>query len=110
MNGKIMKLIGIGLLLIPLTVLLLFMFGEVFSGDISGLQHLVQAAPLLFFIFLSVKRPKASGVILVALSLALGFLYAVKAQFEPETIFAVEFLLFLPPLASGILLIAASKK
>ncbi len=110
MTGKILKRIGIGLLLIPLGILLLFTFGEVFSGDISGLSHLIQAAPLLLLLFLAYKKSFIGGLILLLTGITLGILYPLKAPFEPRTIFFVEITLFLPPVIAGLLLILSSKK
>jgi hypothetical protein len=45
------------LLSLPALFFLFFMFGEILGGDISGLGHLLQAAPFLFLIFLVWKRP-----------------------------------------------------
>jgi hypothetical protein len=110
MPKKLPKHISLGLLFIPLGVLLLFTFGEVFSGDISGLSHLIQAAPLVLLIFLAYKKPYSGGVLLLITSLFLGVLYVIRAPFNLETIFLVETMLFLPPFISGLLLILSSGK
>lgn len=110
MSRKIYKSVGIGLLLIPLGVLLLFLFGEVFSGEISGLSHLVQAVPLLLLLFLALKKPFIAGIALILIGITLAVLYPLRAPFNLSTIFIVEVLLFLPPIVSGILLIISSKK
>jgi hypothetical protein len=110
MSQEVLKKIGIGLLLIPLCFLLLFTFGELFSGDISGLSHLIQAAPLVFLILLASKKPCLGGIILLIVGLILGILYVLRAPFNLQTIFYVEILLFVPPFISGLLLILSSKK
>jgi hypothetical protein len=110
MTGNMLKKIGIGMLLIPLFILFLFTFGEVFSGDLSGLGHLIQAAPLVLIIFLAYKKPFIGGLLLLFAGLALGILYPFRARFELVTIVLVELFLFVPPVISGVLLILSSKK
>ncbi len=41
-----LKLAASALLAVPITVLLVFAVGEVAAGDLTGLQHLLQALPL----------------------------------------------------------------
>jgi hypothetical protein len=110
MSKGVLRNIGIGLLLIPLSFLLLFTFGEVFSGDISGLSHLFQAAPLVLLIVLAYKKPYIAGVILLLAGLGLGILYPLKAPFNLQTIVIVEMVLFIPPCVAGLLLMLSSKK
>jgi hypothetical protein len=110
MAKPLLKKIGIGLLLIPLGFLLLFTVGEIFSGDLSGLSHLIQAAPLLLIIFLAFKKPLFAGILLSTISFVLGIMYIVDGASNLNTIMLVEAFLFLPPFISGILLILSSKK
>ena len=110
MKKKALKKVAIGLLLIPLVVLLLFTFGEVFSGDVSGLSHLIQAAPLLLFAYLAYKKPFAGGLSLLIVGFFLGILYPLKVPFDVVTIIIVEIFLFVPPFVSGILFILSSNK
>lgn len=109
-SKQLLKKIGIGLLLIPLGFLLLFTFGEVFAGDISGLSHLIQAAPLMLVIFLASKKPFISGVLLVVISIVLAISYAIDGASGLSIILLVEAFLFVPPFISGVLLILSSKK
>jgi hypothetical protein len=110
MPNILLKRIGVGLLLIPLGFLLLFTVGEIFSGDLSGLSHLIQAAPVLFLIILSIKKPFMAGLFLLIIGLVLGILYPFRVPFEIQTILLVEIILFLPPVISGVLLILSAKK
>lgn len=110
MRKSSLKKIGVGLLFIPLSILLLFTFGEVFSGDMSGLSHLIQAAPLLLLILFSIKKPYTGGLLLLIAGFVLGVLYVIWAPLEPQTILIVESLLFLPPIISGLLLVLSSRK
>ncbi|MFC1625889.1 hypothetical protein ACFL1Q_02525 [Patescibacteria group bacterium] len=98
------------LLIIPLGFLALFTVGELFSGDISGLSHLIQAAPIIFLIYLSSKKPIIGGLLFITISLTLGIWYALSVPFNLLTILLVETLLFVPPLISGILLITSLRK
>ncbi|MGD9129250.1 MAG: hypothetical protein PVJ09_02070 [Candidatus Woesebacteria bacterium] len=110
MPKPLLKKIGVALLFIPLSLLLFFTFGEVFSGDLSGLSHLIQAATIIFLIFLALKKPLIGGLLLSSIGLILGTLYALNAPFGFQTIFLVEIFLFVPPFISGILLIISSIK
>jgi hypothetical protein len=110
MSQKNLKRVGIGLLIIPLGVLFLFAFGEVFSGEISGFQHLVQAAPIIILAFLAYKKPFVGGLLLLIAGLTLGILYALRAPFNFQTIVLAELLLFVPPAISGSILILSSSK
>lgn len=105
-----MKKIGIGLLMVPLGFLLMFTFGEVFSGDFSGLSHLIQALPIALLLWLAFKKPFVAGVILVGVGVVSGIVYALSVPFEALTILIVEGLLFVPPVVSGALLILSEKK
>ena len=69
------KELATGLLLIPLGFLLLFTFGELFSGSIDGLSHLLQMLPIAVLLFLVWKKPLIAGVLLVAFSLIFGIWY-----------------------------------
>lgn len=110
MSKVLLKRIGLGLLIIPVGFLSLFLFGEVFSGDLSGFSHLLQLIPLFVLIYIAWKWPFWGGVALVLFSLALGIIYAVDQLFAWQTILFVELLLFLPPFISGILLVLSSRK
>ncbi len=110
MSVRVLKRIAVGILLIPVTFLCLFAFGEALSGDVSGLFHLIQALPLLLLVLLSYKKPFVGGVILMVLSLILGITYLLRAKFDFKTVFLVELLLFIPPFISGLFLVLFSKK
>jgi hypothetical protein len=105
-----LKKIGMGLLLVPLGFFLLFAFGEVFSGDLSGLSHLVPAALIALVIFLASKRPRIAGILLLVVGIVFGVGYALDGSSNFRTIFLVESFLFLPPFVSGILLILSSRE
>jgi hypothetical protein len=108
-TGRLLKIFGISLLLVPLVFLLLFTFGEVFSGDVSGLLHLIQATPIILLIFLAVKKPFIGGLLLSTIGLILGILYVLDTSVNFQTILFVEIFLFTPPFISGILFVIASR-
>jgi len=99
-----------GFLTIPFGFLLVFTFGELFSGDIAGLSHLIQALPLAILIVLASKKPRLAGILLMLSGLVLGILYPLKAPFNLKTILLVELILFIPPIVSGALLVLSEKK
>lgn len=103
-----LKIIGISILGVPLAFLMLFLFGELFSGDVSGLGHIVQILPLVLLIFLSWTYPRLGGWFLVIGGITLGILYT-KNNFPLSTILFVETLLFLPPVVAGTLFIISTK-
>lgn len=110
MSEKLLKRIGISLLIIPIVFLSLFLFGEVLSGDISGLSHLLQIIPFFILVYISWRWPFWGGALLVLLSVTFGVLYAIDQIFSWQTVLLVELVLFLPPFVSGVLLILSSKK
>lgn len=110
MSNKFFKKVGIGLLLIPLGFFLMFTFGEIFSGDMSGLSHLIQAVPVALLMFLAAKKPLIGGIMLLITGLVLGILYALNAPFNFQTVLLVEVFLFIPSFTSGLLLIYSAKK
>ena len=105
-----MKRVAYGLLAIPMGFLLLFTLGEVFSGDLSGLSHLLQITPIVFLLILTLKKPLIGGLLVTVISLILGFFYIVRNPSHFGAIILVESLLFIPMFVSGLLFIATSKK
>jgi hypothetical protein len=94
----------------PIVILLLFTFGEVFGGDISGVQHLVQLLPLAIVVAGAWRFPRVGGAALVGLSLVLGVVYPFAfAGADLGTIIVVELLLFVPPALAGLLFLAAAR-
>ncbi|MDA0365842.1 MAG: hypothetical protein O3B31_14195 [Chloroflexi bacterium] len=93
-------------------VLVLFVVGEAGGGDLSGLQHVVQLAPLVLIVAAAWRFPTVGGGLLVVLSLVLivGYpVWALDREISPLGIVLVEALLLLPPLASGLLFLAAGR-
>jgi hypothetical protein len=110
-SGRALKLAAYVAALPAVGVLLLFAFGEMGAGDLSGLQHLVQLAPLALLLAAAWRFPLAAGAALVAVSLLLAVAYpfAVSVD-EPATIALVALLFFAPPLVSGVLFILAGRR
>ncbi len=107
---QIARRIAYGILSIPAGFLLLFTFGEVLSGDLSGLSHLAQLVPIVVLAVLAIKKPKWAGMLLVSSSALLGIWYVFTAPFDPITIVIVEVLLFLPPFIAGALLLFSERR
>ena len=106
------KVAGVGLLLIPVGLLLLLGIGEMAGGDVSGIQHLVEVAPLVCLGILAWKRPRIGGVILVGLAALLAVLYplAMGGHFPVWTLLTNDAILFGPAIVAGLFLLAASHK
>jgi hypothetical protein len=98
---------GLILLIIPVLFLTVFAVGESVGGDLSGLGHLVQAAPLVILAFLAWKRPRVGGLLLIGFGtlLALRFLLFTN---NPEPIAIL--LVFGPPILSGLLFLIAARR
>ena len=98
------RLVGFGLILIPITFLLLFTIGEVISGEPSGYSHLVQIVPLVILAILARKKLKIAGILLMITSILLGIFYAIVMGSSPLSLkLMVELVLFLPPFLAGLL-------
>ncbi|MCR4263153.1 MAG: hypothetical protein NUV98_00350 [Candidatus Roizmanbacteria bacterium] len=107
-KSKRFKLIGTGILGIPTAFLLLFLFGELFSGDVSGIAHIVQIVAVVLVLLVSWKYPRIGGWILVIVGFTLGIVYT-KNDFPFATLILVETLLFIPPIIAGFLFILSAK-
>lgn len=110
MKKSLIKKVAFGLLAVPMGFLLLFTFGEVFSGDFSGLFHLLQIAPILLLILLVHKKPLIGGVFIAISGLFLGIFYIIRNPSNLSTIIIVESLLFLPLFLSGLLFVVSTKE
>lgn len=105
-----LKNIALLILAVPIGFLLLFTFGEVFGGDISGLSHLIQAAPLIILAYLAWKKPFLGGILILAFAIVLAIVFNLMMNDSLTSKLLVSLILFLPPVVSSILLITASKK
>jgi hypothetical protein len=108
-TAKTRKFLGLMALVVPLGILALFTAGEVAGGDVSGLQHVVQALPLVALALLAWRKPRAGGVILIIVAIALAVLYAFNAPAVVPGSTRIVFgaVLFGPAIVSGALFISA---
>ncbi|MGE3960162.1 MAG: hypothetical protein AB7F65_00605 [Dehalococcoidia bacterium] len=99
---------------ITLGLLSLFLVGEVFGGDLSGVVHLVQLVPLAALLALGWRSPNLAGVLLLAIGGALALAYFVETA-DSDTVSAVERalvagLFLVPPIAAGVLFLVAARR
>ncbi len=106
------KLAASVLLGVPFTVLLVFAVGEMVGGELSGAQHLVQAAPLLLLLVAAWRYPRMVGLLLLGLGALLFGIWLIffASEADPHGIEILGWvvsglLLFIPPLAAGWLLL-----
>lgn len=104
-----LKIGGVVVLAIPLGFVSLFLFGEIFGGDWSGLSHALQLLPVVVLLFVGWRWPSVGGWLLVLLGIVFGVWYWFAVSFPLLTILLVELLLFAPLIVSGVLLIAAGR-
>lgn len=91
-------------------VLLAFGIGESLGGDLSGLMHLAQAAPVLLVIWLGWKRPLWGGILLLlgAAFKALTFWRQFPGADSPAMI-SPSVIMILPLALSGVLLLVSAR-
>jgi hypothetical protein len=96
---------------ITVSMLSLFLFGEVFGGDLSGLVHLIQVAPLVALLAFGWWRPGLAGALLLALGGALAAAYGIEmggSSVSPTEQLLVAALFLMPPLLAGVLFLLAA--
>lgn len=118
-SAKQLKIVGLTILLLPIALLLLFTIGETVSGDISGLGHLIQAAPLIVLAIFAWRKACLGGKILVAIasvlviiSLAPTVLLRVMGGegMGIGALIGTGLLVYIPLIVSGLLFIASARK
>lgn len=117
-SAKQLKIAGLVILLFPIAFLLLFTIAETVSGDISGLGHLIQLAPLVILAIFARKKPDLGGKIFVVIGVLLAIIYLAIAI--PRTVgregmgigvlIGTMLLFFVPPIISGLLFIVSARK
>jgi cytochrome bd-type quinol oxidase subunit 1 len=109
-NG--LKVAALLLLAVPAAVLAAFAIGETAGGDVSGLQHVPEAAALLVLLVAGWRYPRATGAILLVLGsvlFAVWFVFAV-ANLNPLAVVVTALILFAPPIVAGWLLYRAGSR
>ena len=118
-DANFLRIAALALLAIPTAILLLFAIGEVVGGDVSGLQHVPEAALLLGLMFFAWRHPLGTGIALLAIGSvllvvwsALVLLGEIGGEGDSRVVvwLAAGGILFLPPLAAGALLLRASRE
>ncbi len=98
-------------LAIPLAMFLLFGIGEMVGGDIGGGMHLVEALVVVLLAAIAWRRPFEAGIALClgGVALAAIFLAALLRDSGREGLMNLPalFILVLPTLTAGILLLSA---
>lgn len=110
-SPKSLKIAGLGILCISLVLLLVLGVGEMSGGIYSGLQHFIQAIPIVLFMYLAWVKPKIGGIILILISIVLALLYLFFPPVGMPSIYRIEntLLLFSPLLLSGTLFLRSSQ-
>jgi hypothetical protein len=118
-SAKQLKIAGLIPLLIPIALLLLFTIAETVGGDISGLGHLIQLAPLIILAIVAWKRPSLAGKIIIVIGVLLALsslphvVLLVVGSGEGMGIGALigtGLVIYVPLIISGVLLIASARK
>jgi hypothetical protein len=111
MSTRALRGVGLILALLPVALLVLLMGGEIAGGDISGIQHLVQIAPVIVFVLIAWRWPAIGGLLLTLCGIALLVLYFVlPPQGLPlAALILTAALLFAPAIMAGILFRAAAQ-
>lgn len=105
-----LKLLAILISVLPVGFLLFFLIGETIDGMEGSIVHLAQLLPVLAILIFAWKKPQLGGVILVVIGALLALIYAGFMNIPTPALLIVEAVLFLPPIASGILFIYSHKK
>jgi hypothetical protein len=107
------RLAASALLCVPAALLSLLGIGEMAGGDVSGLQHFVEAVPLILLLAAGWFWPHQTGIVLLcigtlALLAWLVFLMTVSERASPIAWAVVGVSLFLPPFLAGTLFLRGS--
>lgn len=99
---------------VPASLLLLFLVGEVASGEWSGVAHVLQFAPLVLLLGLGWWRPALAGTLLVGIGIVVATAYFVETRDSTvrlgEQLLVGGIFLVPPVLAGSLLLLAARSK
>lgn len=87
---------------------LFFGMGEMISGDLSGVIHLVPAILLIVFMFLAWRRPVEGGVALIILGVLASLYYGVATMQGGRSFQVTSLIGGVPYLLFGLLLLGAT--
>ena len=115
-SSQILKIIGVVLLLIPAALIAVIAVSDMVGGDLMSVLELLFAVPLLILAWLGWRRPRLSGLIIVAGSVVLAAVWCVwsTGRFDDWTLHLGYFIqgvlmLFAPPLVAGVLFLLAAR-
>jgi hypothetical protein len=108
---NLLKLIGLFFISLPILLLLAFTIGETAGGDISGLQHIVQAIPFILLAILAWKKSTIGGYTIIGISLILALLYCMYPTlgFTKPVRLINAAILFCPLLLGGLLFVLSTR-
>ena len=98
---------ALGLIVLYIAFFLFFGAGELFSGDLSGLGHLLPAILVAGIAILANKRPLEGGVTFIVLSILLSIYIALPSRSGVSFFSSAVLIVSLPLLLAGVLFLAA---
>jgi hypothetical protein len=113
-----LKIAASALIALPAVVLLVMALGEMLGGDLTGAQHIPEAAALLLLLAAGWRYPRVTGVLLLGIGAVVFVFWLVLLLTQAEPAFrglailmwiGVALLLFAPPLVAGSLLLKAAQ-
>lgn len=107
-----LKIAGLLFLCFPLLIIIILGIGEMTGGMLSGIQHFVQAVPLVVLGYFAWKKPSIGGKTLIVISSILTILYLIypPGGFSISFRFINALILFGPIILSGVLFWVSSKR
>jgi len=105
--AQTLKIAGLVVIGLVIAILLLFGIGEMASGDLSGLSHVIPAIVLGGVAVLSLKTVRGSGVTLMVLGVFIAVFFLMQTVPFQSRLTAI-LLTGGPILLGGLLLVAAS--
>lgn len=106
------KIAGAVILLVPVVMFLIFTIGEVVGGDISGLQHLVEAGAIALVALFAWRWPALVGgfLVIIGASLSALYLYDRYGNATVLSILLTELVFFTPMMIAGVLLLLGARE
>jgi hypothetical protein len=109
MAAKKLRSAALALAVLPIIALLVLTAAELVGGDISGVQHLFQIAPLALLVWAAWRWPEAGGIVLATVGLGLAMVYPVLTGLPARTVVVTEVLLFVPVILAGALFVVSAR-